>query len=59
MKFNVNKLILMMCVFCMSTVFGNSMVGALDKPMDLNRAQLESAKDFIEANNFSFTVPKK
>ncbi len=58
MKFNVNKLILMMCVFCMSTVFGNSMVGASDKPMDLNRAQLESAKDFIEANNFSFTVPK-
>ena len=24
MKINVNKLVLMVCIFCMSTVFGNS-----------------------------------
>ena len=63
MKFNVNKLVLMMCVFCMSFVFANNAAGYPidpDKPAPLTAQQLETLKesDRNGPNVVTFTVPE-
>ena len=50
MKFNVNKLVLMMCVFCMSFVFANNAAGYPidpDKPAPLTAQQLEQLSKYF------------
>ena len=44
----------------MSTVFGNSEYygDIVDNPSDIARTQLPNARDFVEANNFTFNVPE-